>query len=233
MITRQLICIPFFRYKCGSRLRKSGKKVVTRKIKKRRICNDVSYYSYLPDEIVLLILNKIIDLKTLCRCKLVSKQFNLIAHQVDTISFVACRADNPASHDSNPSADDELPEKLLHFLSKPFNFTLRGLNEEHRAPVASYECESFRSAIQSLSKFTQLKSLSIELLSTRQDVVDNGSVLYKWKVKFGRKVESLVILSPSSNVDGNGVDEEQDDPDLCLKYENLAKDCLIFRLMRL
>nr|XP_043622191.1 F-box protein AUF1-like [Erigeron canadensis] len=193
------------------------------------ICNlffsDVSYYSYLPDEIVLLILNKIVDLKTLCRCKLVSKQFNLIVHQVDTISFIASRADNPTSYDSDPSAADDArnPKKLLHFLSKPFC-----------RPAASYECESFRSAIESLSKFTRLKSLCIELPSTRQDVVDNGSDLYKWKVKFGRKIKSFVFLSPNSvcdmkglsNVNENGLEAEHFGIDLWLKKVQWAVDCL-------
>lgn len=40
-----------------------------------------------PDDIVLQILKKIVDLKTLCRCKLVTKRVSSLVHLVDTISF--------------------------------------------------------------------------------------------------------------------------------------------------
>ncbi|PWA48602.1 F-box domain, Leucine-rich repeat domain, L domain-like protein [Artemisia annua] len=50
---------------------------------------DSSSFSHLPDEMVLQILRELIDLKTLCVCKLVCKRFFRIAHQVRTISFTA------------------------------------------------------------------------------------------------------------------------------------------------
>ncbi|XP_071690281.1 uncharacterized protein [Rutidosis leptorrhynchoides] len=46
-----------------------------------------SLISRLPDELLLLILNKIIDLKTLCTCKLVSKRFSSIVVQIDSVSL--------------------------------------------------------------------------------------------------------------------------------------------------
>lgn len=57
-----------------------------KKTKKRRLKKS-SPFNRLPDENVLEILNKLIELKTLCVCKLVSKSFNKIVHQVDSISF--------------------------------------------------------------------------------------------------------------------------------------------------
>lgn len=48
-----------------------------------------SSFSDLPDEIVLQVINKLIDLKTLCHCKLVSTCFHLIILQIDTmISYI-------------------------------------------------------------------------------------------------------------------------------------------------
>lgn len=51
--------------------------------------DDSSSFSRLPDEIVLEILNKGMDLKSLCVCKLVSKRFNLIVLQVKAIYYAA------------------------------------------------------------------------------------------------------------------------------------------------
>lgn len=48
-------------------------------------------FDRLPDDIVLQILNKLIDLKALCFCKLVCRRFYSIVVQVDTISFTTTK----------------------------------------------------------------------------------------------------------------------------------------------
>ncbi|GJT48050.1 F-box domain containing protein [Tanacetum coccineum] len=53
------------------------------------VADDSSSFSCLPDEIVLQILRKLVDFKTLCLCKLVSKRFERIVHQVETICFTS------------------------------------------------------------------------------------------------------------------------------------------------
>ncbi|PWA50834.1 F-box domain, Leucine-rich repeat domain, L domain-like protein [Artemisia annua] len=55
----------------------------------KKLCaeDDSSSFGRLPEDIVLQILNKLIDLKTLCLCKLVSKRFTSIVSQVETIFF--------------------------------------------------------------------------------------------------------------------------------------------------
>ncbi|PWA38818.1 F-box domain, Leucine-rich repeat domain, L domain-like protein [Artemisia annua] len=55
----------------------------------KKLCaeDDSSSFGRLPEDRVLQILNKLIDLKTLCLCKLVSKCFTSIVSQVETISF--------------------------------------------------------------------------------------------------------------------------------------------------
>ncbi|GJT10877.1 F-box domain containing protein [Tanacetum coccineum] len=60
---------------------------------------DDSSFGRLPEDVVLQILNKLINLKTLCVCKLVSKRFNLIVSQVDVISLTSS-ADSFASPSS-------------------------------------------------------------------------------------------------------------------------------------
>ncbi|CAI9277532.1 unnamed protein product [Lactuca saligna] len=119
-----------------------------------------SPFSRLPDEIFHEIINKIIDLKSLCFCYLVSRRFSSIVLQVDAIAFTG---------------------------------------------------ESFASAINFFIMFKGLKYVCIELPS-----IDNG-FLFKWTVKFGSSIESLICLLPDSVCDKDGVylygngDEEEDD----------------------
>ncbi|PWA77748.1 F-box domain, Leucine-rich repeat domain, L domain-like protein [Artemisia annua] len=54
-------------------------------ITKSHAADDSSSFTHLPDEMVLEILSKLIDFKTLCLCKLVSKRFCSIVHQVNTL----------------------------------------------------------------------------------------------------------------------------------------------------
>ncbi|CAI9277543.1 unnamed protein product [Lactuca saligna] len=80
--------------------------------------DDSSPLSSLPDEIILQIINKLIDLKTLCFCSLVSRRFSSIVLQVDSVSFTAPLLNSPTS-DKITSGDvdgDGFPTKLFRFL---------------------------------------------------------------------------------------------------------------------
>ncbi|CAI9277523.1 unnamed protein product [Lactuca saligna] len=152
--------------------------------------NDSSPISRLPDEIILLILNKLIDLKTLCFCYLVSKRFSSIVLQVDAISF-ASPVLNPHISDNNTISDCR---SFLRMISSLYG-------------------ESFLSAYRFLIKFKGVKSLCIELLAPGHSGVD--SRLFKWKLQFTKKIESFIFVWPNSVCDkdgfclnGNGDEEE-------------------------
>ncbi|CAH1412578.1 unnamed protein product [Lactuca virosa] len=83
---------------------------------RRRTCKDSSSISRLPDEIILLILNRLIDLKTLCFCYLVSKRFSSIVVQVDAISF-ASPVLNPHISDKNTISDVSPSRSFLRMIS--------------------------------------------------------------------------------------------------------------------
>lgn len=68
---------------------------------------DLSSFSCLPDDILLQIFNRLIDLKTLCRCKLVSIRFNHIVQQVNAISVTI-------PFDSNSSGDPSERDRPLY-----------------------------------------------------------------------------------------------------------------------
>ncbi|KAL7611442.1 hypothetical protein Lser_V15G13712 [Lactuca serriola] len=153
--------------------------------------NDSSSISRLPDEIILQILNRLIDLKTLCFCYLVSKRFSSIVLQVDAISLTS-----PVWTPDKNTIGDVAP-------SNPFP-----------PIISSFYGESFLSAYRFLIKFKGVKFLCIELLSSGLLAVDNR--LFKWKVKFGNRIESIIFLSPNSvfykdefYLNGNGDEEER------------------------
>ncbi|PWA44693.1 F-box domain, Leucine-rich repeat domain, L domain-like protein [Artemisia annua] len=105
--------------------------------KKSHMPDDSSSFTRLPDEMVLQIICKIINFKTLCLCELVSKRFLRIVHQIDTIYFTSF---------TDPIADPPSKEVI------PYD-TLASLG-------------SYRSAIICLNKFGRVKSLRIQVPSS-------------------------------------------------------------------
>ncbi|CAH1412571.1 unnamed protein product [Lactuca virosa] len=82
--------------------------------------NVSSSFRRLPDEIILQIFNKLIDLKTLCFCHLISKHFSSIVLQIEAISFTAPLL-NPHISDKNTVSDVSPSQPFLsahRFLSK-------------------------------------------------------------------------------------------------------------------
>ncbi|KAL7608166.1 F-box protein AUF1 [Lactuca sativa] len=145
--------------------------------------NDWSSISRLPDEIILQILNRLIDLKTLCFCYLVSRRFSSIVLEVDAISF-ASPLSNPRISNKNTVSDVAPSSSFARIISSLYG-------------------ESFLSAYRFLIKFKGVKSLCIELLSSGLRAVDNR--LLKWKVKFGNRIESIIFLFPNSISDNDGL----------------------------
>ncbi|PWA70001.1 F-box domain, Leucine-rich repeat domain, L domain-like protein [Artemisia annua] len=94
---------------------------------------------------------------------------------------------------------------------------------------------SFLSVIRSLSIFGGLKSLCIQIPYSRADCP-----LYKWKIKFGGKLDSFIFLSPTSiygkkelYVNANGQEQEEDeDMELKVLKHCAAVECLKKSMMR-
>ncbi|XP_023741060.1 F-box protein At5g46170 isoform X1 [Lactuca sativa] len=169
-----------------------------RNLKKSRDgdADDSSSINRLPDEIILQIINKIIDFKSLCVCYLVSRRFSSIVLQVDAISFTA------------PCIYLNIPDKnAVSDISPSGSFP---------PLISSFYGESFLSANRFFRNFKGVKSLCIELPSSSHRAIGNRFV-FKWKVKFSNRVESFIFLSQDSVCDkdgfylnGNGEEEEED-----------------------
>ncbi|PWA76141.1 F-box domain, Leucine-rich repeat domain, L domain-like protein [Artemisia annua] len=148
-----------------------------KKIDKPDESADSSSFSCLPDDILIQILSILIDLKTLCRCKLVSIRFNHTVQQVNAISVTITSVDRP-SFDSNSS----------------------GAPSERARPVnLLFKFESFVSVMKSLHTFSGLKSLCIEIPPFHK--ASDNRFLFKWKFEFRNRTASLLFLSPNSICD--------------------------------
>ncbi|GKA55765.1 hypothetical protein Tco_0754837 [Tanacetum coccineum] len=83
------------------------------------------------------------------------------------------------------------------------------------------------SAIMCLMDFRRVKSLRIQVPS----FFDNNHLLFKWKIKFGTRVDSFIFLSPNSvfpnkesYVNANG--QEEEDMELYRKKKDISFQCL-------
>uniref|UniRef100_A0A5B7BDE7 F-box domain-containing protein n=1 Tax=Davidia involucrata TaxID=16924 RepID=A0A5B7BDE7_DAVIN len=207
-----------------------------------------SQFNRLPDEVVVLIFNKLLDLKCLCWCSLVSKRFASIIPHVIAVSFTVPRRKPTSSIDQADSIpnNDNLSKKLLRFLlndvvARPFRF-IRQIVGHKPVPssISAFYGDSFRSAVYFLSKFREVRSLQIELPSScHVSHVAGGESLFRWRARFGTKLETFAFLSPTSlstmeRFTGASAAEEESEliSDL-LKYRvHLAFQCLKDALVR-
>ncbi|PWA39459.1 F-box domain, Leucine-rich repeat domain, L domain-like protein [Artemisia annua] len=163
--------------------------------------DDSSLFGRLPNEIILQTLTNLVDLKTLCFCRLVCRRFYWIVVEVDTISLTPSLKDN---------SEATFPKKLLKLMINGFKFNPFHLFRSVVAPASepvrvapSSDHKSFLSAIKSLERFKKLKSLCM-VLPASFNSVDSG-LLFKWKLRFHDRVDSFMFLSLDSVCDTNGI----------------------------
>ncbi|GFQ08134.1 F-box protein at5g46170, partial [Phtheirospermum japonicum] len=177
----------------------------------------IDHLDRLPDSVILLIFNKIGDVKALGRCCVVSRRFHYLVPQVDDVIVrVDCviSDDDPSSTSSASAASD----KFRHPISSLFRIFFSGLFKPlqsltqliapsgRRLPSLSseFDCEAEQNSVthhsptQVLKNFNEIKLLRIELPSGELGI-DEG-ILLKWKADFGSTLDNCVILGASSVV---------------------------------
>lgn len=169
-------------------------------------------FDRIPDSLVLLILNKLADVRSLGRCSAVSRRFNLLiplVHDVyvkiDRVVTVDGDADD-ASNLSSPKPRNLFSHflKLMLFtLFKPFN-NLRNTNGGNKPLFPQL---AHHSPAQVLKNFTQVRNLRIELPAG--DVGTEEGILLKWRAEFGSTLHSCVILG-GTRIDRKPASSDQD-----------------------
>lgn len=149
----------------------------------------------LPDSLLLLIFNKLDDIKSLGRCCAVCKRFNTLVPQVDN---VIVKVDCVISGDENglnvkgKGIFGHLMRFVLGSIVKPLQALQQFLGHKR----AILEEISHHSPGEVLRNFKEIKHLRIELPGGELGIEDG--VLLKWKAEFGTTLESCVILGASS-----------------------------------
>ncbi|KAH0470871.1 hypothetical protein IEQ34_000594 [Dendrobium chrysotoxum] len=155
-------------------------------------------FDRIPDSLVLLILNKVADVRALGRCSAVSKRFNFL---VPHVHDVYVKIDRVVSVDGDPS-DESLnlaspkPRNLFSHLLKLMLITILKPFHHLRNPSSGNKPLlpqlSHHSPAQVLKNFAQIRNLHIELPAG--DVGTEDGVLLRWRAEFGSTLQNCVIL---------------------------------------
>ncbi|KAL3687651.1 hypothetical protein R1sor_013960 [Riccia sorocarpa] len=175
----------------------------------------------LPDSLILLILNKVTDVKALGRCCAVSRRFNTLAPLVNN---VVVKVDCVISGEENNVKGRGLLSIMRSFvgsLFKPIQALQHILGP--KKTILATEI-SHHSPGEVLKNFKEIQTLRIELPAGELGIEEG--VLLKWKAEFGSTLESCVILGAAALVKGteggnkaqssgeNGLMSQQDDSGL-------------------
>ncbi|XP_008445343.2 F-box protein AUF2 [Cucumis melo] len=143
--------------------------------------NDHDGFDSLPDSLILLIFNSVSDVKTLIRCRAVSKRFNSLVPHSDSLSLTV---DCVISSDSDSDSDSDQNSFLLSFFKSVVKSFLDLLS-----PIL-VQSETQNSPAQILRQFLQIQHLQIEFPTTDLKV----ERVVKWRAEFGDALKSCVIL---------------------------------------
>ncbi|KAA8544567.1 hypothetical protein F0562_022574 [Nyssa sinensis] len=158
----------------------------------------------LPDELLFLIFHKVLDLKCLFCCSLVSKRFASIVPLIHSVSVTIPHRKSNSDHLRNSWPHQNLSKKLLDFLkydviAKPLHyFFSRIIALAPRQPLLVepiYDEIKFRTACEFLKKFKELQSLQIEIPFSRRS---EGDSLIKWSAEISGELEIFAILLSKS-----------------------------------
>lgn len=151
----------------------------------------------LPDALILLILNKLEDVRSLGRCSAVSKRLNGL---VPLVHDVYVKIDRVVAVDGD--ADDALnlaspkPRHIFSHFLKLMLFTIVKPFHHMRSPGGAgrplFPHLAPHSPVQVLRSFSHVRNLRVELPSG--DVGTEEGVLLKWRAKYGSTLQSCVIL---------------------------------------
>ncbi|GAU35879.1 hypothetical protein TSUD_383710 [Trifolium subterraneum] len=188
--------------------------------------SQIDHFDRIPDSLLLLVFNKIGDVKALGRCCVVSRRFHSLVPQVENVVVrVDCVISDDDSNSSSNSSDKSrgpfwnLLRLVFGGIAKPIQ-TLGQFLGPKRVNSSSSSSSSansnpgssslavgsdddggdggvtHHSPTQVLKNFNEIRLLRIELPSGELGIEDG--VLLKWRADFGSTLDNCVILGASS-----------------------------------
>ncbi|KAJ6681774.1 hypothetical protein OIU74_020106 [Salix koriyanagi] len=154
-------------------------------------------FDRLPDSLILIVFNSISDIKALIRCRSVSKRFNSLVPQTESLSL---KVDCVISPESDSDSLFTFFKSLLKSIHDLFNPDTK--------PTARNQTQNSPARI--LSQFHRIRDLQIELPAGDLKL-EKGAVI-KWRAEFGKSLKSCVILGfrRAANPEGNSAGAEID-----------------------
>ncbi|GLJ52186.1 hypothetical protein SUGI_1110120 [Cryptomeria japonica] len=149
----------------------------------------------LPDSLLLVIFNKIADVKALGRCCAVSRRFHSLVPQAENVVVkVDCVISGEESNLSGRGRGlfSHIVRLMIGSIVKPLQ-ALQHLIGPRKAMLGQV---SPRSPGEILKNFKEIQHLRIELPAGELGLEEG--VLLKWKAEFGSSLESCVILGATS-----------------------------------
>lgn len=187
------------------------------------MASGIDHFDRLPDSLLLLVFNKIGDVKALGRCCVVSRRFHSLVPQVENVVVrVDCVISDDDSSSSSSSSDksrssfSSLFRLVFGGIVKPIQALGQFLGPKGRNSSATSSSSSsslsvgntdedpdsdqggvtHHSPTQVLKNFNEIKLLKIELPSGELGIEDD--VLLKWRADFGSTLDNCVMLGASS-----------------------------------
>ncbi|XP_008794503.1 F-box protein At5g46170 [Phoenix dactylifera] len=192
----------------------------------------IDHFDRLPDSVLLVVFNRIGDVKGLGRCCVVCRRFQALVPLVDDVvvrvdcvisddatpSSVAAAASSGCGLDKGRGVLSHLARLVLDGLVKPLQalgqMLIPASAAARRSSASSSSSEvSHHSPTEVLKNFKEIRRLRIELPAGELGV-DDG-VLLKWKADFGSTLDSCVILGASSIVSPNSSNPNPSIQDAC------------------
>ncbi|KAK8695468.1 hypothetical protein V6N13_000628 [Hibiscus sabdariffa] len=149
---------------------------------------DSAYFDCLPDALLLLIFNKLHDLKSLTKCLSVSKRFNALVPLIDTAFISVPTLKHPTSSTAT---------SFLKLFLKPLGCFHR-IMAPPKSNTRSFDLSCCRrNGV--LKIFKEMKSLHLELPSDGGELgSSSGASFLQWKAGFGANLKTCIIVGATS-----------------------------------
>ncbi|KAJ0742252.1 putative F-box protein AUF1 [Helianthus annuus] len=150
-------------------------------------------FDRLPDVIILTILNNISDIKTLTRCRTVSRRFNSLVPQSESLVLRVDRVISVDSEDDNDHVSviigffKSVVKSFHDFISPP-----QSSSSSSSSSSSIFYHESQYSPVMILRGFERIRELDIELPTGDLWLEKRAAV--KWTAEFGKTLKSCVIM---------------------------------------
>ena len=173
------------------------------------------YFDQLPDALLLVIFNKVLDAKSLVRCLSVSKRFKSLIPQIDAI-FLPLPLKIPLRKPTSNTLSAKIFKNLLNnFIPKSIRYLQSIAVINNKSRPKSTQNVLYYSPNEVLKRFNEVKYLHLQLPCANGEVglTGNDESFFKWKAEFGANLQSCVIIG------ANSIQREK----LPVKNDNLEK----------